>query len=44
MVGGLIVPPLLIVPASTPGADEIKRYLIQAAMIVTGTMTIFQVQ
>lgn len=43
MVGGLIVPPLLIVPFGTPDGDELKRYLIQAAMIVTGIMTIFQV-
>jgi hypothetical protein len=43
MVGGLIVPPLLIVPFGTPNATELKRYLVQAALIVTGIMTFFQV-
>ncbi len=75
MVGGLIVPPLLVVPFGTPDADHYKQvrpsracpvllqyqpayalplpclrsaalylqYLVQAAMIVTGIMTIFQV-
>lgn len=43
MVGGLIVPPLLIVPFGTPNAADIQRYLIQAALIVTGFMSICQV-
>ncbi|KAL6749697.1 uric acid-xanthine permease [Haematococcus lacustris] len=43
MVGGLIVPPLLIVPFGTPNGDDYKRYLVQAALIVTGVMTLVQV-
>ncbi|KAJ9504870.1 hypothetical protein QJQ45_030430 [Haematococcus lacustris] len=43
MVGGLIVPPLLIVPFGTPNGDDYKRYLVQAALIVTGLMTLVQV-
>ncbi|KAL6746329.1 uric acid-xanthine permease [Haematococcus lacustris] len=43
MVGGLIVPPLLIVPFGTPNGDDYKRYLVQAALIVTGLMTREQV-
>ncbi|KAL6748346.1 hypothetical protein V8C86DRAFT_3146805 [Haematococcus lacustris] len=39
MVGGLIVPPLLIVPFGTPNGDDYKRYLVQAALMVTGLMT-----
>ncbi|GLC34611.1 hypothetical protein PLESTB_001242600 [Pleodorina starrii] len=55
MVGGLITPPLLIsnlaigvrpgtsIPYAKGDPSEIQRYLVQAALIVCGIMTFFQV-
>lgn len=45
MVGGLIVPPSLIVPYNMSSADRnaYVSYLIQAALIVCGIMTFVQV-
>ncbi|KXZ44106.1 hypothetical protein GPECTOR_73g627 [Gonium pectorale] len=54
MVGGLITPPLLVsnlafgkrsdgTPYAEGNPSEIQRYLVQAALIVCGIMTFFQV-
>ena len=43
MVGGLIVPPTLIVPFGVANRTAIIAYLVQAALIVCGIMTAVQV-
>lgn len=42
MVGGLIVPPTLIVPFGVPNRTALIQYLVQAALIVCGIMTAVQ--